>query len=193
MCPLYHLGSTRLVCGFSQRLQRPEFLRLTKHSGVGHEDIGYSYVVVRRGPRPVAGELKVGRIGEVGKWAMESEALAMTPVKELMLHDEHDATLPDEEEPPFAAAAESLSIAEADGASLSQTEVEAALRLEAFSWPRLIFAPLKKPGHIILDSCTPQGKSSVCLPRRYVLFNFVVCREDYAYHHSEVARKAAFL
>ena len=29
--------------------------------------------------------------------------------------------------------------------------------LEAFEWPRLVFPPLKRSGHIILDACAPQG------------------------------------
>jgi len=41
---------------------------------------------------------------------------------------------------------------------LSLSEVQAQLRLEAYQWPRLIFSPLKKSGHIILDACTVDGK-----------------------------------
>jgi len=32
------------------------------------------------------------------------------------------------------------------------------LRLEAFGWPRLVFPPMKRSGHVILDSCTAEGK-----------------------------------
>jgi len=34
-----------------------------------------------------------------------------------------------------------------------------AIRLEAFQWPRLVFPPLKKNGHVIIDGCTAQGAS----------------------------------
>ncbi|KAJ2083379.1 37S ribosomal protein S22 [Coemansia sp. RSA 988] len=37
---------------FSQRSQRPEFTMLTKHSKSNLEDRRYSYVIMRRGPRP---------------------------------------------------------------------------------------------------------------------------------------------
>ncbi|KAJ2616714.1 37S ribosomal protein S22 [Coemansia sp. RSA 1365] len=37
---------------FSQRSQRPEFTMLTKHSKSNLEDRHYSYVIMRRGPRP---------------------------------------------------------------------------------------------------------------------------------------------
>lgn len=36
--------------------------------------------------------------------------------------------------------------------------LQAVLREEAFAWPRLVFAPLKNSGHIILDACTAEGK-----------------------------------
>ncbi|KAL9934135.1 hypothetical protein V8E36_007217 [Tilletia maclaganii] len=43
------------VCSFSQRVQVPTYLRKTKHSKRGEEDVRYCYVVVRRGRRPVMG------------------------------------------------------------------------------------------------------------------------------------------
>ena len=39
----------------------------------------------------------------------------------------------------------------------NSTDLQAQLRQEAYQWPRLIFRPLKKSGHIILDSCTVEG------------------------------------
>jgi ribosomal protein RSM22 (predicted rRNA methylase) len=41
---------------------------------------------------------------------------------------------------------------EDDGAALQHV-----FREEAFAWPRLVFPPLKKSGHIILDACTAEG------------------------------------
>lgn len=40
------------VCAFTARYHTPTFLRRTKHSDRGEENVGYSYVVVRRGSRP---------------------------------------------------------------------------------------------------------------------------------------------
>lgn len=40
------------VCGFFARYHTPTFLRRTKHSDRGEENVAYSYVVVRRGRRP---------------------------------------------------------------------------------------------------------------------------------------------
>jgi len=156
-CPLYHPGSSKLVCGFSQRLQRPAFVRKTKHSGVGHEDAGYSYVVIRRGTRPKPVTSKTGRIGYVGKQELDKIASSKAPLTELLAieddNNDHigadltgnvDSTTP---ESPVQTALTS-----------ERQELEATLRLEAYNWPRLVFPPLKRSGHVILDSCTAEGK-----------------------------------
>ncbi|KAG6883795.1 hypothetical protein C0993_003698 [Termitomyces sp. T159_Od127] len=153
VCPLHHPGSTRLVCGFSQRIQRPSFVRKTKHSGVGHEDIDYSYVVIRRGQRPVPSISNVGRIGEVGRRASEKEALSAATIKELKLDSEHELSADET----HVAATNQLNT-ETENTHLTPEELEEALRLESYSWPRLVFTPLKKSGHIILDSCSPEAK-----------------------------------
>ncbi|KAG6911344.1 hypothetical protein DXG01_001015 [Tephrocybe rancida] len=136
------------------RMQRPSFVRKTKHSGVGHEDIEYSYVVIRRGPRPTSSTNNAGRVGEVGRRALDKETSSLAPVKELKLDSEHGTLSDDIVEDTPAMATDSL-IAET---KVSQEELEEALRLESYSWPRLVFTPLKKSGHIILDSCTSEAK-----------------------------------
>lgn len=150
-CPLFNPGASRIVCGFSQRLQRPSFVRLTKHSGVGHEDSRYSYVVIRRGPRPksLAEVGQVGRIGAVAKSVLEKEAERLS-MKELVLSEDHVEQ---------ADAKDDVDINVHGIAELAHSadEVQEALRLEAFSWPRLVFPPMKKSGHVILDSCTAEG------------------------------------
>lgn len=157
-CPLSSGKSVSLVCGFSQRLQRPSFVRLTKHAREGHEDIEYSYVVIQRGPRPsTVGEgistqvRSVGRVGAIGREEAEQIRLKEERVtKELVLDADrvgtrHEAEATDQIPPEFLPAENS-------------EEVEAALRNEAFHWPRLVFPPLKKSGHIIIDACTAECK-----------------------------------
>jgi len=112
-CPL--LQEPGLLCSFSQRLQRPTFVRKTKNVRGGHEDVGYSYVVVRRGkrPRPIT-----------------------TP------------TNPENHHP-----------SETDVSSINApaTATDEQMRTESYGWPRLVFPPMKKSGHVILDSCTAEG------------------------------------
>lgn len=152
LCPIYYSGSTKDVCGFSQRLQRPDFLRRTKHSGVGHEDAGYSYVVIRRGPRPAKVDTRLGRVGEVGRREQAKQLLAQRPITELVIDGQHLAEhrILDDEEVEVTAS-------QLSDSTLSQEGLDAALRLEAYNWPRVVFPPLKKAGHIILDGCTTEG------------------------------------
>ncbi|KAF7347457.1 3-methyl-2-oxobutanoate hydroxymethyltransferase [Mycena venus] len=154
-CPLHFPGDIKLVCGFSQRLQRPSFVRLTKHSGKGHEDMGYSYVVIRRGPRPNNPGTEVGRVGRIGLTALEKELESQTPVKELVLHSEFESVPPATQ---FDSVVEDLEENRVIDEPVTPAALNAALRLEAYHWPRLVFPPLKKSGHIILDGCTPEGK-----------------------------------
>ncbi|OSD06141.1 Rsm22-domain-containing protein [Trametes coccinea BRFM310] len=154
-CPLYQPGHSKLVCSFSQRLQRPEFVRKTKHSGTGHENMDYSYVVIRRGPRPSPATTKVGRIGEVGRRELIKQAEESVPVTQLSIEGE-SAALESVEE--FAADDTSAEPLENGETALTTSELDAALRHEAYSWPRLVFPPLKRSGHIILDGCTAEGQ-----------------------------------
>ncbi|KAH0837964.1 mitochondrial small ribosomal subunit Rsm22-domain-containing protein [Lanmaoa asiatica] len=152
-CPLQHSGPLGLVCGFSQRLQRPTFVRRTKHAKQGHEDIGYSYVVIRRGPRPDSTILGakvrlVGRIGGVEREAIERAKAGTGVLRELQRAREHSHDRTKAEAKPESAPEELE----------SPSNLENALRSEAYGWPRLVFPPLKKSGHIIIDACTREGK-----------------------------------
>ncbi|EIW87110.1 hypothetical protein CONPUDRAFT_116167 [Coniophora puteana RWD-64-598 SS2] len=170
-CPLLPSSKTgKLVCGFEQRLQRPSFTRLTKHAKAGHEDIGYSYVVVRRGPRPslaapttstkVATSSGVGRVGAVGREVLQQQR--EKTVQELSMFDEDvvaDPASTEAETNSSAETSESTNAVAGDSINgLKGKDLETALRYEALSWPRLVFPPLKKSGHILLDACTPEAK-----------------------------------
>lgn len=157
-CPLHGPGRGRLPCGFTQRIQRPSFLRLTKHSGVGHEDIEYSYVVIKRGRRPISATTSVGRIGDVGRRA--AEKAEMTPT-ELLLHEEEPNAPEDAAQSPSELIANDdrrIGFEEKKGDQQPPADLEATLRHEAYQWPRLVFPPMKKSGHIILDSCIAEGE-----------------------------------
>lgn len=83
-------------------------MRKTKHVRAGHEDIGYSYVVIRRGQRPMPIEPEITDY-------TQTNASRATPED---------------------------------------------IRQEAYNWPRLVFPPLKRSGHVILDGCTAEGNVS---------------------------------
>ena len=127
-------------------------MRKTKHSSVGHEDVGYSYVVIRRGPRPPRTDSSAGRVGDVGRREDMKRSLAQTSMTELVIDGEHLAEHRIDDE-----ADVNISALESFEPSLSPSDLEDTLRAEAYSWPRLVFPPLKKSGHIILDGCTQDG------------------------------------
>lgn len=129
-------------------MQRPPFVRVTKRSCVGFEDIQFSYVVIQRGARPDRVDTQVGRMGEFGK---KAKGGSKTPIKELEVHVEGtESALPSQ--------TEILEDPDPDH-GLSLSELQRQLRLEAYQWPRLIFSPMKKGGHAILDACTSEGES----------------------------------
>ncbi|GAA93920.1 uncharacterized protein L969DRAFT_84622 [Mixia osmundae IAM 14324] len=101
-CPLHR---EKDICHFSQRVSRPSYLRRTKHARVGEEDSKFSYVVIRRGPRP-------------------SHAIS----------EARQATTREED------------------VQLSQRE-----RHDAMAWPRLLYPPMKRSGHVIMDVCSSSG------------------------------------
>ena len=73
--PTGQSSASSVHCAFSQHLQRPSFVHKTKHTGKGEEDVGYTYVVVRRGERPVRDVhyvMQALRVGAVGHWKNES-------------------------------------------------------------------------------------------------------------------------
>lgn len=115
-------------------------------------------MVIRRGERPRPTNVTtVGRIGGVGKSALEKEAMGKVPVKELLLDGDYEQQK--HEELVAAAEKQPASTAVAETQSQSEEELHEALRLEAFGWPRLVFPPMKRSGHVILDSCTAEGLS----------------------------------
>ena len=165
-------------------MERPPFVRHTKHSGVGHEDIGYSYVVIRRGPRPSIPDVKVGRLGDVGRRQKQLEEAKRPPV-ELELDDgspqissTHVIASPQSEKT-------------MDSHDRDPGEIEDLMKAEAFHWPRLVLPPLKKSGHVVMDVCGASGM----WPSVYVVVYQLTLeyRQYFAYDHSKVSREAAVL
>lgn len=250
------------VCGFTARYHTPTFLRRTKHSDRGEENVGYSYVVVKRGPRPsligeaqrrgaaeletmqamveamseeashtktgildllrnakkasgerrmleevdanaaltsfASGEALSGSVGNdaaVGSEVDMSDEQAMDELLKLLPEamkaelssssqdpnaDLSDQLTPEQMDAILATvrssispsstftsssssskAAPSMDEVEIDGDTISvpvpSAASELAMRLESFSWPRLIKPPLKKGGHVTLDACCASG------------------------------------
>jgi hypothetical protein len=134
-------------------MERPPFVRRTKHSGVGHEDVRYSYVVIRRGPRPSIPDVRVGRLGEVGRQWLQLEE-AKRPPLELKLDDGSPQAIP------APTASSNIPDKSIEPRGYSPAEIGNLIKADAFHWPRLISPPLKKSGHVVMDVCSPSSLSS---------------------------------
>ncbi|KAF9513878.1 hypothetical protein BS47DRAFT_1343701 [Hydnum rufescens UP504] len=162
-CPMTIKGSKKIfpdICHFSQRLSRPTFLRHTKHASKGHEDILYSYVVIRRGTRPAAPpslwdpvvKPQLGTFPGKGKRVLREisrEAAGSgdeTSNTQIDLEWRHEPeTLADQRR------------RDRHWISKAPPRPEEEIRAESFYWPRVIYPPLKRSGHVILDTCTKDG------------------------------------
>ncbi|EJT45757.1 3-methyl-2-oxobutanoate hydroxymethyltransferase [Trichosporon asahii var. asahii CBS 2479] len=143
-------AGTREACSFIQKVQRPPFLRRTKHAKRGEENITYSYLIISRGERPKS-TATAGRFGvvaaelEAKKKAKATKRPELVPVEggESGAFEVVNTAAMEYEVPP----AESL-----DDPALVQS-----LREQAYSWPRLIAQPMKRSGHVVMDMCAPSG------------------------------------
>lgn len=163
-------------------------MRHTKRTGIGHEDVGYSYAVIRRGPRPSPVNISVGRVGAVGKRAMEVAQFANEEMRELEVEvDETGAVT----SAVLAEIPEIEDIVSVQNDELEPSDLQAALRREAYEWPRLVFRPIKNPGHIILDSCTKEGTSGLVDELDDVLISEI--RGNNASYNSQISRQTTIL
>jgi hypothetical protein len=88
----------------------------------------------------------------VGQDSLDKELASRLPMKELKLHSEH---VEGSVEAEFIHAPAVI-----ERQSFESPELLAKLRHEAYGWPRLIFPPLKRCGHVIIDGCTAEGELS---------------------------------
>lgn len=152
-CPLAS-DETKDTCRFSQRLQTPDTMRKTKHSKRGDEDLMYSYVVFRTGTRPLAPAARMGRKGGVARELERVEMMKKLGKVELKEINDGEFEFVQEQVPLRAEdAEEELAVDRED-----PKEVEEALQAESYHWPRLVLPPLKRTGHVVMDTCHPIGE-----------------------------------
>ncbi|CAE6401210.1 unnamed protein product [Rhizoctonia solani] len=193
-CPLHNSPNTRDICHFTQRVQTPPFLRLTKHSREGHEDVAYSYVVIRRGMSPVThhtqqyGSLVAkGLVGAVGRESSEKMRLdevtgsskRKSQVKGRRKDRHGRQVLEVGDDGVWTGLMDTGAMeheAGVDRNDPSQTQ-EPAESVERYSeeevlcssigtWPRIIYPPMKRSGHVIIDTCTNEGSiARITIPR----------------------------
>ena len=109
------------------------------------QDERFSFVVLRRGARPARGAAQLasaaGGAADAGEALAADEAsLASEQEDDTTSDDEEDADAEADEEPAASAAA-----------------VAAAVAAASTGWARVVRAPRKRSGHVVLDVCTPSG------------------------------------
>lgn len=115
--------------------------------------MNYTYLVIGRGARPTAdldeGYMfsSAGRLGGVGREAMEKEAIKMEGKGELREVEGGEFEMV------------SLSKPKLDLEKQAVGVDEPVLMGQAYGWPRVVAPPMKRAGHVILDTCYPDGQS----------------------------------
>lgn len=170
ICPLL---KTKDFCHFSQRIQRPSFQRYVKRAKLGTEDQKYSFVVIKRGKRPTLTDEKKKELTYSKLSPMELiNMLKMKSRKQLEVIGEnnHNESIGDNEYSldltPFVNSLNNsqqnvyneIANSIVNGNNIIKADQRELLRLDSYNWPRIIYQPLKRKGHIILDSCHPNGR-----------------------------------
>ncbi|KAG0046662.1 37S ribosomal protein S22 [Gryganskiella cystojenkinii] len=141
VCPMYaSLSRDTQWCHFSQKLQRPDFLRKTKHSSENFEDAKYTYVILRKGTRP-------SYKPKVTPPTAEITAPGPTTTNTTTTSSDNDESTSQSKKkfkkppPPPPVTYETAE------------EMLAA----SHDWSRIVVPPLKKDGHVVIDTCAASG------------------------------------
>lgn len=154
-CPMYGPGSAKGredYCHFQQRYIRPQFLqRIIGVSDRNHEDVKFSYLAVQRGVdlRTTAGIVQDAKATEkafAGYQHIFPDPKPEPEESEIVDTPATTATTAAPETTPWTPTPE-----------LSASE-NPEIDFHALSLPRLVYPPMKRRGHVILDVCTPGAK-----------------------------------
>ncbi|KAL4808829.1 mitochondrial small ribosomal subunit Rsm22-domain-containing protein [Aspergillus unguis] len=168
-CPMYlsdgHNKGRRDYCHFAQRYVRPTFHQNIIGAGrENHEDLKFSYVAVQRGV-----DLRQTEGITQGPQARDAAFEGYEHVKEPIEADEADvakaADRPSEAKETKAeatdtkpAGADSDAVFTLDTPTQQAPEQDQEINFHTLSLPRLVYQPMKRRGHVIMDMCTPAGK-----------------------------------
>ena len=149
-CPMHRFTSTpqkrKDFCHFSQRYIRPPFLqRIVDNKAYNHEDVRFSYMAVQRGV-DLRQDVGIRQGPEATEAAFAGYGDAILPNDESRMSEDEEKE--EEKEQGDSAAAPT--------------------NFHSLSLPRLIYSPMKRRGHVILDVCTPDSKiERWTVPRSY--------------------------
>ncbi|KAF9200248.1 37S ribosomal protein S22 [Haplosporangium sp. Z 27] len=150
VCPIYvSLARDSQWCHFSQKVQRPDFLRKTKHSKENYEDSKYTYVVLRKGARPVFTPPPPVPTSE--------ESLSSTQTNEPSIESTESEENTSGKKKKYKKSPPPPPVT-----YNNQEDMIAA----SHSWSRIVVPPLKNDGHVVMDTCAANGYlERIIIPR----------------------------
>lgn len=132
-------------------VERPPYLRKTKHTSGGEEDSKFSYVVFRRGSRPANTSAEADLTSSTKIGPLSGFAAPGPPVYHPTIVQQDDTR---------QVFAQMQAIGEpVEDIPIDAGKASSAMRKEAFSWPRIVAPPLKRSGHVVFDVCAASGLS----------------------------------
>lgn len=152
-CPMYTTAGAsqgrKDFCSFQQRYIRPSYLQnILGARDRNHDDVDFSYISVMRGDDLRQRKLESWQQLEDGLSApVHPDPKALSEDYEISMRHCQDGF---EDVDPDSDISQSVS-------SLSDGNVRSSLP-GTWNLPRLVFTPMKRRGHVIMDVCTPAGK-----------------------------------
>ncbi|KAG0260741.1 37S ribosomal protein S22 [Actinomortierella ambigua] len=144
VCPMYAtLDKGSQWCHFSQKVERPDFLRRTKHTRENYEDSKYTYVILRKGPRP---SLTAEVMQQYQK--RQQDAVAAT-----LAEQQQEAEKKEQEQ----GSKKKRHVKVPPLPPITYDNAEDMFKA-SHSWARIVVPPLKKDRHVVVDYCGQSGR-----------------------------------
>ncbi|KIW31478.1 uncharacterized protein PV07_03125 [Cladophialophora immunda] len=153
-CPMYNIPGLskgrKDFCSFQQRYIRPSYLqRVLGAKDRNHDDVDFSYISVMKGE-----DL---RHRQVHSWRGLEDSLSapLHPNPQLAAGDYQNWT--ELSQSGFEEVHPTTNVADAPSIFSDAEKIPSTLPF-THNLPRLVFQPMKRRGHVLLDVCTPSGK-----------------------------------
>ncbi|KAF9350518.1 37S ribosomal protein S22 [Mortierella sp. NVP85] len=160
VCPMFaSLARDTQWCHFSQKLQRPDFLRKTKHSKENYEDSKYTYVVLRKGPRPLFNPPT-----SPPPTSTLTTTSTSIPLEQFEIQPQQSAG--DIHVPTDSSVTKRTKYKKPPPPPPVTYDNPEDMFTASHSWSRIVVPPLKKDGHVVIDTCAANGYlERIIIPR----------------------------
>ncbi|KAF9988032.1 37S ribosomal protein S22 [Modicella reniformis] len=155
VCPVFaSLSQDSQWCHFSQKVQRPDFLRKTKHSKGNYEDSKYTYVILRKGSRPLFNPpLSVS----ASPLSTSTSTSTPTPISVNPSSVIQPQLSDDTQESTESSSPKRKKYKKPPPPPPVSYDNPEDMFAASYSWSRIVVPPLKKDGHVVIDTCAAYG------------------------------------